>query len=47
MKDYVTIEKGISEIILKLNKLKKTAKDVCIKISSKKFKKTRSKKVKA
>ena len=33
MKDYLTIEKGISEIINKLNKLKKTAKDVCIKFS--------------
>jgi|UniRef100_A0A6C0D3P1 hypothetical protein len=33
MKDYLSIEKGISEIIHKLNKLKKTAKDVCINIS--------------
>jgi hypothetical protein len=33
MKDYLTIEKGISEIINKLNKLKKTAKEVCIKFS--------------
>ena len=33
MKDYLSIEKGISEIINKLNKLKKTAKDVCINIS--------------
>jgi hypothetical protein len=36
MKDYLSIEKGISEIIHKLNKLKKTAKDVCINISVKK-----------
>lgn len=33
MKDYLTIEKSISEIINKLNKLKKTAKEVCIKFS--------------
>jgi predicted CopG family antitoxin len=33
MKDYLTIEKGISEIINKLNKLKKTAKEVCIKFA--------------
>ena len=36
MKDYLSIEKGITEIINKLNKLKKTAKDVCINIYSKK-----------
>ena len=33
MKDYLSIEKGISEIIYKLNKLKKTAKNVCINIA--------------
>jgi hypothetical protein len=34
MKDYLTIEKGINDIINKLNKLKKTAKEVCIKFSN-------------
>ena len=43
MKDYLSIEKGISEIIHKLNKLKKTAKDVCINISVKKRGKTKRK----
>ena len=43
MKDYLSIEKGISEIIQKLNKLKKTAKDVCINISVKKRGKTKRK----
>jgi hypothetical protein len=33
MKDYLTIEKGIGDIINKLNKLKKTAKEMCIKFA--------------
>ena len=44
MKDYLSIEKGISEIIHKLNKLKKTAKDVCINISVTKKRVKKSKK---
>ena len=43
MKDYLSIEKGISEIIHKLNKLKKTAKDVCVNISIRKRGKTKRK----
>jgi hypothetical protein len=38
MKDYVKIEKSISQIITKLNKLKKTARGVCMKLSTKKSK---------
>jgi hypothetical protein len=44
MKDYLSIEKGITEIINKLNKLKKTAKDVCINIYSKKNKPKKTRK---
>ena len=44
MKDYLSIEKGITEIINKLNKLKKTAKDDCINIYSKKNKPKKSRK---
>ena len=47
MKDYVSIKKEINEIINKLNKLKKTAKDVCINISIKKGKTKKRRRIKA
>lgn len=47
MKEYLNMEKSISEIIGKLNKLKKTAKEVCIKfaVTKKRGKNSKTKKI--